>query len=60
MSRMRKLKGLAATSLRLKTLNDNPYLTYLYRDKMDLRKGISGLSGIVRSEIKMNLTLMEI
>lgn len=36
------------------------YLTYLYRDKVDLRKGISGLSGIVRSEIKMNLTLMEI
>ena len=60
MSRMRKLKGLTAASLRLKTLNDNPYLTYLYRDKVELRKGISGLSGIVRSEIKMNLTLMEI
>ena len=25
MSRTRKLKGLAAASLRLKTLNDNPY-----------------------------------
>ena len=27
---------------------------YLYRDKVDLRKGISGLSGIVRSEMNMN------
>ena len=27
---------------------------YLYREKVDLRKGISGLSGIVRSEMKMN------
>ena len=27
MSQMRKLKGLAAASLRLKTLNDNPYIT---------------------------------
>ena len=26
MSRMQKLKGLTAASLRLKTLNDNPYL----------------------------------
>ena len=26
MSRTQKLKGLAAASLRLKTLNDNPYL----------------------------------
>ena len=26
MSRMQKLKGLVAASLRLKTLNDNPYL----------------------------------
>lgn len=26
MSRMQKLKGLIAASLRLKTLNDNPYL----------------------------------
>lgn len=30
------------------------YLIYLYREKVDLRKGISGLSGIVRSEMKMN------
>lgn len=28
MSRMRKLKGSAAGSLRLKILNDNPYLTF--------------------------------
>ena len=28
MSRTQKLKGLVAASLRLKTLNDNPYLTY--------------------------------
>ena len=26
MSRMQKLKGLVTASLRLKTLNDNPYL----------------------------------
>ena len=30
------------------------YSIYLYRDKVDLRKGISGLSGIVRSEMKLN------
>ena len=30
------------------------YSIYLYREKGDLRKGISGLSGIVRSEMKMN------
>ena len=30
------------------------YTIYLYRDKVDLRKGISGLSGIVRSEMNMN------
>ena len=30
------------------------YAIYLYREKVDLRKGISGLSGIVRSEMKMN------
>ena len=30
------------------------YTIYLYREKVDLRKGISGLSGIVRSEMKMN------
>ena len=28
MSRMRKLKGLVAASLRLKTINDNPLLKY--------------------------------
>lgn len=28
MSRTQKLKGLSAASLRLKTLNDNPYLDY--------------------------------
>ena len=28
MDRMQKLKALDAASLRLKTLNDNPYLTY--------------------------------
>ena len=30
------------------------YSIYLYREKVDLHKGISGLSGIVRSEMKMN------
>ena len=30
------------------------YSIYLYREKVDLRKGISGLSGKVRSEMKMN------
>lgn len=30
------------------------YSIYLYREKVDLRKGISGLSVIVRSEMKMN------
>lgn len=30
------------------------YSIYLYREEVDLRKGISGLSGIVRSEMKMN------
>lgn len=28
MSRMQKLNGLVAASLRLKILNDNPYLTF--------------------------------
>ena len=36
------------------------YSIYLYRDKVDLRNGISGLSGIVRSEMRMNLTFNEI
>ena len=31
MSRTRKLKGLAAASLRLKTLNDNPYYYNMYK-----------------------------
>ena len=30
------------------------YSIFLYRDKVDLRKGISGLSGIVRSEMRLN------
>lgn len=30
------------------------YSIYLYREKVGLRKGISGLNGIVRSEMKMN------
>ena len=30
------------------------YSIYLYRDKVDLRKGISGLSGIVRTEMRLN------
>ena len=30
------------------------YSIYLYREKVDLRKGISGLSGIVRSEMRLN------
>ena len=30
------------------------YSIDLYREKVDLRKGIFGLSGIVRSEMKMN------
>lgn len=30
------------------------YTIYLYRDKVDLRKGIDGLIGIVRNELKMN------
>ena len=33
MSQMQKLKGLSATSLILKTLNDNPYLIVLYGTK---------------------------
>lgn len=30
------------------------YSIYLYREKVDLRKGISGLSGIVRDEMRLN------
>ena len=30
------------------------YSIYLYRDRVDLRKGITGLSGIVRDEMGMN------
>ena len=30
------------------------YSIYLYREKVDLRKGISGLSGIVRAEMRLN------
>lgn len=30
------------------------YSIYLYRDRVDLRKGISGLSGIVREEMSMS------
>ena len=30
------------------------YSIYLYREKVDLRKGISGLSGIVRDEMRRN------
>ena len=30
------------------------YSIYLYREKVDLRKGIDGLVGIVRKELKMN------
>lgn len=30
------------------------YSIYLYRDRVDLRKGITGLSGIVRDEMRMN------
>ena len=30
------------------------YTIYLYREKVDLRKGINGLSGIVRNEMKLN------
>lgn len=30
------------------------YSIYLYREKVDLRKGISGLSGIVRDEMRMS------
>lgn len=30
------------------------YSIYLYRDRVDLRKGISGLSGIVREEMRLN------
>lgn len=30
------------------------YSIYLYREKVDLSKGISGLSGIARSEMRMN------
>lgn len=30
------------------------YSIYLYREKVDLRKGISRLSGIVRTEMNMN------
>ena len=30
------------------------YTIYLYREKVDLRKGINGLSGIVKNEMKLN------
>ena len=30
------------------------YSIYLYQEKVDLRKGISGLSGIVRDEMRMS------
>ena len=30
------------------------YSIYMYREKVDLRKGISGLSGIVRDEMRLN------
>ena len=30
------------------------YTIYLYREKVDIRKGINGLSGIVRNEMKLN------
>ncbi len=30
------------------------YSIYLYRDRVDLRKGIAGLSGIVREEMGLN------
>ena len=30
------------------------YSIYLYGEKVDLRKGISGLSGIVRDEMRLN------
>ena len=30
------------------------YSIYLYRERVDLRKGISGLSGIVRDEMRLN------
>jgi len=30
------------------------YTIYLYREKGDLRKGINGLSGIVKNEMKLN------
>lgn len=30
------------------------YYIYLYREKVDLRNGISGLSGIVRDEMRLN------
>lgn len=30
------------------------YSIYLYWEKVDLRKGISGLSGIVRDEMRLN------
>lgn len=30
------------------------YSIYLYREKVDLRKGTSGLSGIVRDEMRLN------
>ncbi len=33
MSRMQKLKGLSAASLRLKTLHDSPHLIVLYGTK---------------------------
>lgn len=45
MSRMQKLKGLAAASIRLKTLNDNPYTMpkhlYIIGNGFDLHHGIN-------------------
>ena len=44
MSRTQKLKGLSAASLRLKTLNDNPYCTAVQEDctgrRHDFRTGV--------------------
>jgi len=45
--------ALGIRDVRVVTMSSE-YSIYLYRDKVDLRKGISGLSGIVRSEMRLN------
>ena len=49
MSRTQKLKGLSAASLRLKTLNDNPYVIEILMSRMQKLKGLSAASLILKT-----------